>query len=172
MHIRSSKTRRRRHSAIPNAEQTGHLLYARRSVFLEGFTTLRKRHTKVRAAPLVFLSPPSSKLCVNRNQLSIPHRARGNVLLASLQCDLVFVLARSAFQSQYNLLRRLRLLSQSTKVIRQWGNEGDRRRGGGPSCGRWVWSDHRNQTACGHSVASLGRKASPCPFCTGSLCVG
>ena len=123
MHIRSSKTRHRRHSAILNAEPTWHLLCARRSVFPEAFITLRKGHTKVRAAPLVFLSPPSSKLCVKRSAIHSALSER-NILLASLQCDLVFVLASSAFQSQYDLLRCLRLSRQSTKVIRQWGKRG------------------------------------------------
>jgi hypothetical protein len=84
-------------------------------------TILRKGRTKVRAAPLVFLSPPSSKLYVKKDEPSIPHQVRGDILLASLQCDLVLVLARSAFQSQHDLLRRLCLLHQSPMAIHQWG---------------------------------------------------
>jgi hypothetical protein len=68
----------------------------------------KEQRTKLRAAPLVFFSPPSSKL--ERSVSDLDHdEERAHALLAALERHLHFVFARGALQAQHDLLSRLRL---------------------------------------------------------------
>lgn len=133
------------------------------AILISKHSSLRtiRQLTKVRAAPLVFFSPPSSKLGHIRQKWQ-PHRiivrTACNASTSTASCTCTMCIPVAAQPS----------LSFSPGFTNHCERETSNVGGDTPSCGRQAWSVHRIRSAYGRTCAFPVRRATPCRSCTGS----